>query len=525
MPMPAEPIISVHQVSKIYRIWENPSNRLSSSWWRVVGELAPAGSSWRASMSRRAKRGYRDFHALRDLSLEVLKGESVGLIGRNGSGKSTLLQIIAGTLQPTAGSVKVNGRVAALLELGSGFNPDFTGKENVFLNAAVLGLSRAQIQARYDAIASFAEIGQFIDEPVRTYSSGMVVRLAFAVAAHVDPDILIVDEALSVGDARFQLKCARAIDRFIAQGATLLFVSHDASMVKRLCRRALLLEHGGVVYAGAPNDVVNLYSKLIDDCGSVEALAPDIAALQASSSPPAEPGPASPAEQPAAETAGLPMPASHPASCGAPGSPAEIASLRLRLKAAETVLRAHPDAAGLARKIGLLLADERLHVQVSGKEFAYGGELGRIRDVGISDAEGQARTWFTTSEAVVVRMLVEALEDFPDPIFALTVKNTAGVEIYGTNTLFGEQPAQPIKSHERREVTFSFDIDLLPGDYFLSFGFTHFIGDELVVIHRRYDAIKIEVHGVDRSFGIANLRAVIRSQTPSVTGGEPPRAP
>ena len=278
--MSTEPIISVCNVSKVYPIWENPANRLYSPLWRAGAKLMSPHTGWHSAFSRRAKRGYRDFFAIRDLSLKVRKGESVGIIGRNGSGKSTLLQIIAGTLQPTVGSVKVTGRVAALLELGSGFNPDFTGKENVYLNAAVLGLSRPEIEARYEAIAAFAEIGEFIDEPVRTYSSGMVVRLAFAVAAHVDPDILIVDEALSVGDARFQLKCARAIDRFIAQGVTLLFVSHDSSMVKRLCQRAILLEHGGVVYAGKPNDVVNLYSKLLADGGSVDALTADIAALQ-----------------------------------------------------------------------------------------------------------------------------------------------------------------------------------------------------------------------------------------------------
>jgi hypothetical protein len=167
-----------------------------------------------------------------------------------------------------------------------------------------------------------------------------------------------------------------------------------------------------------------------------------------------------------------------------------------------------------------MLADERLHVQISGQEFSYGGELGQIKEVGISDTEGQARTWFTTAEPVTVRMLVEAHEDLPEPIFALTVKNTAGVEIYGTNTLYSKQLAQPIKTGELREVTFAFDLALLPGHYFLSFGFTHFIGEELVVIHRRYDAIEVEVHSVDRCFGIANLKAVISSRTPPGKGAE-----
>jgi len=300
----------------------------------------------------------------------------------------------------------------------------------------------------------------------------------------------------------------------------LLFVSHDASMVKRLCQRAILLEHGHVVYAGVPNDVVNLYSKLIADGGSVEALAPDIAALQAApivavgtDSATAANRPAS-AEGPVASD--LPL-----VPDGAATESTETTGLRLRLKAAETVLRAHAEGTALARKIDLLLADERLHVQVSGQEFSYGGELGRIKEVGIMDSEGQARTWFSTAEPVVVRMLVESNEDLPEPIFALTIKNTAGVEIYGTNTLYSGQPARPIRVGELREVTFTFDLDLLPGHYFLSFGFTHFVGEGLVVIHRRYDAIKIEVHGVDRSFGIANLKARIGFRTPSAEKSVP----
>jgi ABC-type polysaccharide/polyol phosphate transport system ATPase subunit len=509
--MPTESIISVRNVSKTYRIWENPANRLYSSFWRSIAKTAPSGSRLNAAVLHRASRLYRDFNALHQVSLEIRKGQSIGIIGRNGSGKSTLLQIIAGTLTPSTGVVESRGRVAALLELGSGFNPDFTGKENVLLNAAVLGLSREQIAERYDAIVAFAEIGDFIDQPIKTYSSGMVLRLAFAVAAHVDPDVLIVDEALGVGDARFQLKCARAIDRFVEQGVALLFVSHDASMVKRLCQHAILLEHGHLVYAGKPNDVVNLYSKLITDGGSIEALAGDIASLHTGSAS------TGPTDAPATTKPVVNSEVRSDSGSSAMGKKvavetANTSELRLRLKAAETILRAHSGGENLTRKMELMLADERLHVQVSGQEFSYGGELGKIRDVGISDADRQARTWFTTGEPVLVHMLVEANEDLPEPIFALTIKNTAGVEIYGTNTLYSGQPAQPIKTGESREVTFAFDIDLLPGNYFLSFGFTHFIGEELVVIHRRYDAITIEVHGVDRCFGIANLKATIRTR-------------
>jgi len=503
--MPDAIAISVNNISKAYRIWENPAARLTAPLLEGVAGLLPGTAGPARWLRTHAARHYRDFWALRDVSLTIKRGEAVGIIGRNGSGKSTLLQLIAGTMQPTSGQVTVHGRVAALLELGSGFNPEFTGRENVYLNAAVLGLTRAEVDARFDAIAAFADIGDFINQPVRTYSSGMALRLAFAVAVHVDASVLIVDEALSVGDARFQLKCARVIDRFIAQGVTLLFVSHDASMVKRLCNRAVLLDGGRALYAGQPNDVVNLYSKLIADGGSAEGIAPDIAALQSGATP-AEP---EPAEVPA-------PPATRPAF--QPDTPAEsdVAALRRRLKAMEAAWAAHPGSPELERRVQGLLQNERQHVQVTGEEFAYGGELGRILEITVHDADGQPRTWFTSGEPVTVRMQAVSSDHFPEPIFALTIKNAAGVEVYGTNTFFSKQPAAAMTPGSHVEIDFAFLLNLMPGHYFLSFGFTHFVGEELVVIHRRYDAIKLEVHGTDRTFGIANLQARItaRAVTP-----------
>ena len=201
---------------------------------------------------------YRDFNALRGISFRVPQGESFGIIGRNGSGKSTLLQIIAGTLQPTTGSVQVNGRVAALLELGSGFNPDFTGRENIFLNAAVHGLARSEVEERFDSIAAFADIGDFLDQPVKTYSSGMALRLAFSVIAHIDASVLIIDEALAVGDIYFMQKCMRFLREFRERGV-LLFVSHDISAVKSLCDKALWLDSGNARLIGSAQDVANEY--------------------------------------------------------------------------------------------------------------------------------------------------------------------------------------------------------------------------------------------------------------------------
>ncbi|OQB95631.1 MAG: Teichoic acids export ATP-binding protein TagH [Verrucomicrobia bacterium ADurb.Bin122] len=494
-------VIEAKDLSKVYRIWSDPAARLKYPLLRTAASLLPEKlrpRQFSATLSQ--TKYYRDFYALRDLSLTIRRGEAVGIIGRNGSGKSTLLQMIAGTLTPTTGSVNTYGRIAALLELGSGFNPEFTGRENVYLNAAVLGLSKAQIDQRYEAIAAFAEIGDFIDQPVRTYSSGMVVRLAFAVAAHVEPDILIVDEALGVGDARFQLKCARAIDRFIEQGVTLLFVSHDTTTVKRLCNQAILLERGQLVYAGKPNDVANLYSKLIVEGGSLESIQADIAALNH----PVSAGPAG-------AGASLAVPAAQAAVHSAATVPSyDAASLRLRVKALETCLREQAlDAELAAATVEAMLQEERSHVKVTGQEFAYGGDLGLITAITVCDAEGLERLWFNTGESVRVHLDIAALEDLPSPIYAMTIKNATGVEVYGTNTMFSKQPVEPLRKGDQRRVTFDFPINLMPGNYFFSFGFTHFFGTELSVIHRRYDAIKVEVHALDKSFGIANLHAKI----------------
>jgi len=261
--------ISVKNVSKAYRIWRDPSARLKAPLieaWQKLGarsyELIAKASGQSAPSSKlqapSSSPYYKDFYALKDVSFEVKKGEAVGIIGRNGSGKSTLLQMIAGTLTPTSGSIQVNGRVAALLELGSGFNPDFTGRENVYLNASVLGLTREEIDARYNEIAAFADIGDFIEQPVKTYSSGMTMRLAFAVIAHVDADVLIVDEALAVGDVFFVQKCMRFIRQFQQKG-TLLLVTHDTSAVQSLCQNAVWLHQGDCRGQGTSKTITESY--------------------------------------------------------------------------------------------------------------------------------------------------------------------------------------------------------------------------------------------------------------------------
>lgn len=271
MPEPA--VISARQLAKTYRLWQHPSSRLKSPLLRAAARALPAGSGPHRRLTAAADACYRDFPALQPIDFEIRRGEAVAIIGRNGSGKSTLLQLIAGILQPSGGLIETRGRISALLELGSGFNPEFTGRENVYLNGSILGLSAKEMDARYASIAAFADISDFIDEPVKTYSSGMMMRLAFAVAVSVQPDILIVDEALSVGDVFFTQKCFERIREILAAGATLIFVSHDMAAVQNLCDRGLLLHQGRLVHDGPPEECVARYFSLHQAAGSTQAVA------------------------------------------------------------------------------------------------------------------------------------------------------------------------------------------------------------------------------------------------------------
>jgi lipopolysaccharide transport system ATP-binding protein len=404
---------------------------------------------------------------LQDVSFDVPRGDALAIVGRNGSGKSTLLQIICGTLSPSTGTVEVNGRVAALLELGSGFNPELTGRENVHLNATILGLSAKEIEERFDDIVAFSEIAGFLDQPSKTYSSGMTLRLAFSVAINVDADIIVVDEALAVGDARFQLKCAKAMDRLREIGKTLLFVSHDGGSVKRLCSEAILLERGRLLVRAAPNDTMNIYSKLIADERGAMAVEGDIRAL---------------AEARAAGRQGGLVPAEN-----------------------------NQDAQrGLDERVSLLLASDRSHAQITGGEFSYGGKLGTIESIVVTDDRATPRTSFTTGDRMRVDLLLAVREhDIADSIYALVIKDIRGQEIYGTNTYFQGKPTPVMTAGARVRVTFDMAVNLMPGTYFMSVGWTYFEGTELRVIHRRYDVVRLEVLPSDRSTGIANCFATI----------------
>ena len=387
------------------------------------------------------KKDIQTFHALKDVSLSVKNGESLGIIGLNGSGKSTLMQIIAGTLKPSSGKVFVRGKVAALLELGSGFNPDFTGKENVIINGKILGLTEPEIKSKLQNIQNFAEIGDFFNQPVNTYSSGMVLRLAFAVLVQVNPELLIIDEALAVGDARFQLKCYTFLEEFKNKGGTLILVSHDLNSIARLCSHSILLHEGSLLASGKPIDVINEYSKIL----SLNEISNE--------------------------------------------KNAENKSSLNRTK---------------------ILEEE------SSKEFSYGGQKAVINDVKLFNDQNEETNVLKSGEEFSVSYFVEAKEKIHAPIYAMTIKDAKGQQVYGQNTHFSKAQVDDLVKGVRIQVNFQQRSNLGSGDYFISVGVTCFRGENLQVIHRRYDALELKVINTDGSFGIANCYSKVEVKDVSV---------
>ena len=392
----------------------------------------------------------RDFVALRDITLDLRKGDCVGIIGLNGAGKSTLLQIIAGTLLPTSGKVQVNGKVAALLELGSGFNPEFTGKENIYLNASVLGLEKNEIDEKYESIASFADIGNFIESPVRTYSTGMVVRLGFSIVAHVDADLLIVDEALAVGDASFQSKCFRFLESLKEKDKTLLFVSHDLNSVARLCSSAVLLHKGEIHAHGNTGDVINEYSRILVK----EDTDPNLSGKS-------KPNPEN-----------------------------------------KQVVHTGEELSPANRKA--LLAEEHSEMPSLANEFAYGNQKAQISEIKIFNEKGEPTTVLESGERFSVVFRARAEEKIVEPIYAMIIRDCKGQQIYGHNTYFAKMPTENLEEGCEIKVYFRQCLNLGSGDYLISLGLTRFEKEQLQVIHRRYDALKIKVINNDGSIGIAN---------------------
>jgi len=377
------------------------------------------------------KNDIQTFHALKDVSFSLKIGESLGIIGLNGSGKSTLMQIIAGTLKQSSGKVYVRGKVAALLELGSGFNPDFTGKENVIINGKILGLTESEIKSKLQNIQNFAEIGGFFNQPVSAYSSGMVLRLAFAVLVQVNPEILIIDEALAVGDAKFQLKCFAFLEEFKNKGGTLIIVSHDLNSIARLCSHSILLHEGCLIASGKANDVINEYSKIL----SIPTDFP-----------------------PANETS---------------------QSFTKREKIIEVE-------------------------QSRSKEFSYGGDQAQIKDIRLLNSQNRETQVLKSGEIFTVSFQVYAKNEIEKPIYALTLKDTKGQQIYGQNTHFAKITTNNLKENDKVLVKFVLYCNLNDGDYFISLGVTRFKDNNLEIVHRRYDVLELKIISTDGSFGCAN---------------------
>jgi lipopolysaccharide transport system ATP-binding protein len=454
--------IRVSNLSKQFVLFERPEDRLKQM---VIPRLERL-------TGRSPRRYYRDFAALDDVSFEIKRGETVGIIGRNGSGKSTLLQIICGTLRPTRGVVEVNGRVAALLELGAGFNPDFTGRENVLLNAAILGLTRTEIERRFDDIARFADIGLFIDQPVKTYSSGMYVRLAFATAINVDPDILVVDEALAVGDEAFQRKCYGRIEQIKEQGGTILFVSHGAQTIVQLCTRAMLFDNGELLLEGRPKAVVSQYQRLAN------ASAAGRQEIRTALSKSRE----ATREQPAACTRDEES-ATRQGTFGATAA-----------NAVETLLAARPRpaarTAGIPSTTNRGSSSDHYDPLLASQSTLYLEERGaRIRDARILTLGGQQVNVLQMGKRYVFEYYVDFAIDAAKVGFGMMVRTVNGLRLAGATSPLTDPTTLKIAGKQTSQVRIEFTNLFCPDVYFCACGVNGIVDGERIEMHRATDLL------------------------------------
>lgn len=439
--MSSEIAIKVENLSKCYQIYEQPCDRLKQFILPRLQEV----------IGQRLKQYFREFWALKDVSFEVKKGETVGIIGRNGSGKSTLLQMICGTLNPTSGNIQTYGRIAALLELGSGFNPEFTGRENVYMNAAVLGLCKDEIDRRFDEIVAFADIGDFIEQPVKTYSSGMLMRLAFAVIAHVDADILIIDEALSVGDAVFVQKCNLFMRSFLQRG-TLVLVSHSMQSVLELCDRVIWLAHGEARMDDESKEVIRHYSAFVHQQINIKNT------IDVTTSLPTRTG--------------------------------TIADTPRQVK----------------RTLPTQFYAEVFAFDPNASHWGAGGA--EIIDINILDAKRQRLNAINGGETILIRVIGRSNRDLIHPVIGFSLRNERGVELISENTNNAGDSMPPIiSSGAEFEADFQFFLPYLPvGDYFLGGAVAdHPEGEAHLQHHRRDDALRISVVSSHVVFSIFSM--------------------
>ncbi|MGA2439394.1 MAG: ABC transporter ATP-binding protein [Tepidisphaeraceae bacterium] len=436
-------VLSVRGVGKCYQIYAHPRHRLLQS---LLGGR---------------RKLYHEFWALRDVSFDVAHGQCVGIVGQNGAGKSTLLQIATGILAPTTGMVLTRGRVVSMLELGSGFNPEFTGRENVYLNASLLGLSQQEIVEKFEQIADFADIGQFIESPVKHYSSGMVARLAFAVYSSLDPRLLIVDEILSVGDAKFQARCFRRIRELRDGGTSILLVSHSSEQIIQHCERAVLLHQGHCVAIGEPRQVINQYTELL--FGSEKTVQ-------------------KPAARPNQEAAVVVAP------------PADL-----------------PDHPFFHQTGAEEMFDKRN--TYNPYEHRWGNDEAHILDYLLMAEDGTAYPGTVGMDSTVTLYLkVLAHRDIALPIFGLNIKTKEGLLLYGSNSLLAATPQQrrPLMAGQIEIVQFRWTVRYNGGDYLLSVGLASGASlDDAMPLDRRYDSILLPVLPSRRFVGLADMELKI----------------
>ena len=526
--------IRVSGLSKCFQLYDSPGHLLKQL---LVGRMARL-------VGRTPPQYFREFWALKGLDFTVRRGETVGIVGRNGAGKSTLLQILCGTLTPTDGHVEIRGRVAALLELGAGFNPEFSGRENVYLNGAILGVSREEIARRFADIEAFADIGEFIDRPVKSYSSGMYVRLAFAVSACIDPDVLIVDEALAVGDAKFQAKCFRRFEELVSRGTTILLVTHSTEQITRHCDRAILLEGGVVHQEGPPRDVANTYLDLLFGVQRRDKPGKD-----GKGSPSAGKGAAAGQDDAVADEAsnGDNAALRRPDIEGDDDISGRIARAAARqpIRASE-LESAAPDAPGAQEQggdgaqtgAGILsshgeMQDDDAHNSKNTRqnsplsliplaspsrfedrpgyntdEYRWGSREVEITDVMVTTNGHDHTVRLNTGEQVPVVVWVRFRVDVNAPIYGLTIKTPDGITVYGSNSRdFPDGPVmQPARAGQTVRVVFSLDLRIGAGDFLLSLGVAHEIGGgEVEPLDRRYDSMLLHVSRQSRCYGLADF--------------------
>ena len=454
--MSSEIAIKVKNLSKSYQIYAQPHDRLKQF-------LLPR---LQRMLGKKQGRYFREFAALSNVSFDIKKGETVGIIGRNGSGKSTLLQLVCGTLNPSSGSIQTHGRIAALLELGSGFNPEFSGRENVFLNAAVLGLSHEEIVSKYDEIVAFADIGDFLEQPVKTYSSGMTVRLAFAVAINVNPQILIVDEALSVGDELFQRKCFSKIDEIKKNGATILFVSHAGGTIVELCDHAILIDAGDMLAMGAPKIIVANYQKLLY---APQEKKPAIRQLIQSAGD------------------GLVLPTST--------LQASESNSKSAFKQPET----------LNEQVEFFDAN-----YIPSTTLVYESQGAHISIPDILTLAGDKVNGLCSGKKYIYSYQVHFDKDSYDVRFGMMIKSINGTEIGGMGSATAGHGIESVAAGSTIHVKFIFQCHLLSGNYFVNAGCSGKINHIDGFLHRIVDAVAFRVlpeHDLDMRGGYINFAA------------------